>query len=110
MENDAGEHRSNRVYLELEICNDTEVPPTAAYCPKEIVVLGGTRSHESTVSQNDFRRKQVVERQAMFAYEPTEPAAKCQSRHAGNGDESARSSEAVELERVVHLSPIAAGL
>src|SRR5215510_1933763 len=110
MENDAGEHGSDWVRLELEICDDTEVAATAAYSPKEIVVLGGTGGYAAAVGKNDFRRKQVVEGEAMFAYEPTESTAKCQSRHAGNGDESTRGGEAMRLERVVDFSPIAAGL
>src|SRR5690349_20287507 len=106
MENDTGEHRSDWVRLELEICNDAEVAATAAYCPKEIVMLRDTGGHESSVCENDLRGKQVVEGKAMLAHEPTEPTAEGQPGHAGNRNEAARGREPVRLECVVNLTPV----
>jgi hypothetical protein len=46
----------------------------------------------------------------MFAHEPAETATEREARHAGDRDEAAGGGEAVRLERVVHLTPVASPL
>ncbi len=46
----------------------------------------------------------------MFAHEPAKTTAEGETRNAGDRDEAAGGGEAVRLERVVHLAPVAPAL
>ena len=101
---------ADRMRLELEGRDDAEVAAAAAYRPEEIVVLASAGADEAAVGKHDFCGEQIVEREAVLAHEPAQSTAEGEARNAGDRDEAAGSGEAVGLERVVHLAPVAAAL
>ena len=95
---------------ELELGDDAEVPAAAAEAPEEIRVLVGARAHELAVGGDDVGREQVVDREAVLALQPADPAAEREPGDAGVRDDSAGRREPERLRLVVELAPEHAGL
>ena len=110
MQDDAGQHGSDRMRREGERRHDSEVTSSAADRPEQIIVVASVRRHDTAIGQHDVGGEQVVQREPVFANQPPETAAEGQARHAGHRHEAAGRGQTVRLKRVVHLGPVAAAL
>ena len=71
-----------RVQREFELGHDAEVAPAAAQRPEQLGLRGLRGSHHGAVGEDDLGRDEVVEGQAVQAYQVADPAAQGQARHA----------------------------
>src|SRR5262245_27749004 len=97
MQDDARQHRADGMYIELEGSHHAEVAATSTDGPKEILVFAGACGDESSSSKHDFSGAQIVERQSMFPYKPSETPAQREAPNTRNRDESSGGGEAVRL-------------
>src|SRR5207244_10555280 len=67
-------HRANRVRLELERRDDSEVAARAAYGPEDALVLGCARFSQLTVCSDDVDRAEAVDREPELAAQVADPA------------------------------------
>src|ERR671911_97040 len=88
----------------------TEVPTATAHSPEEVRVLCLVGRQQATVGSYDVDRKEVVQGQAMLAYEPAEAATKGEAREACNRNITSGSSQTEGLKIVVKLTPGETGL
>ena len=79
MKHDARQYGACGVRLEFERRYDSEVAAPAAYRPEEILVLVRCGGDATTVGLHHFGRKQVIERETVFAHEPAQAAAQRQA-------------------------------
>ena len=79
----AAEDIPDRVELELEARDDTEVAAAAADRPEEVRVLVGAGGQEPTIGGHDLDGLERVDGQAVLAHEPADAAAE---REAGDAD------------------------
>src|SRR5262249_37620717 len=70
MKDNARQHRANRMSLEFEGSDNAKVATTAAYRPKQVVVLASVCGDEASVGKHHFGRQQVVKCETMFAHKP----------------------------------------
>ena len=74
--------RAERDAVELELGDDSEVPAAAAETPEQVRILVGARLDELAVGRHHVHRDELVDRQAVLALNPADPAAERQSRHS----------------------------
>src|SRR5689334_7064667 len=65
------DRRADGVELILEGSHDAEITATAAQSPKQVRILSAAGGQQAAISGDYIRRKKVVDRQAVFAGEPT---------------------------------------
>ena len=80
--------------LELELGDDAEVAAAAAQAPEQVRVLLVGRSHDLALRRHDARGTQAVDREAVAAHDPADPAAEREAgdagvRHVAVGDRQA---------------------
>jgi hypothetical protein len=68
-----------------------------------MLVLG--RSQQLAVGHDDVDRKEVVDREAVFAHQPADTAAEREPGHSGVAHDSAGGGETVRLRFVVDVAP-----
>ena len=95
----------DRVELEGELGDDTEVAAAAAQPPEQVGVLAGVGADDAAIRQDDGRRDQVVAGQAVGIAQPAETAAERQAGHAGDADHAAGGRQSVGLRRRVDIAP-----
>ena len=98
----------HRVHLEQERGDDAEVAAAAANGPEQVGVLLGIGGHEPAVGQHHVHFEDVVDGEAAFAGEMTEPAAQRQPADAGGRDDAGRHGIAERVRRVIDIAPRAA--
>ena len=90
--------------VELELGDDPEVAAAATEAPEEVRVLVGGRLHELAVCGDDVDPAQLVDRQAVLAHDPADPAAERQARDARVRDDPRRRGQAERLRLAVELA------
>ena len=106
VEDRPGEHdRPDRVQAVLERRDDAEVPAAAAHAPEQIRVVVLAGGDELAVRSDEVDGEQVVDRRAVLAHQPADPAAERQAGDAGVRDDAADRGEPEELCLAVELAP-----
>ena len=106
VEDRPGEHdRPDRVQAVLERGDDAEVAAAAADAPEQIGVVVLAGGDELALRSHDVHGEEVVDRRAVLAHQPADPAAERQARDPGVGDDAADGGEPEELRLAVELAP-----
>ena len=106
VEDRPGEHdRPDRVQAELERRDDAEVTAAAAHSPEQIGVLVLARGDQLAIRRDEVDGEQVVDRRAVLAHQPADPAPQGQSRNARVAHDSTHGRKPKELGLAVELAP-----
>ena len=106
VEDRPGEHdRPDRVQAVLERGDDAEVRSGAAHAPEQIGVVVLAGGDELAVRSNEVDGEQVVDRRAVLAHQPADPAAERQAGDPGVRDDAADGGEPEVLRLAVELAP-----
>jgi hypothetical protein len=98
----------DRVSLEQERGDDSEVSTSAAQRPEKILMVSLTGSHKTTISQYDISSNQVVDGQATLSRQVSKPTTQCQPADAGRGYDSTGDRQAKSVGGMIHVAPSAA--
>ncbi len=98
-----GDGVGQRMEPELERGRDPEVRPGSSEAPEEVGILVLARTHDPAVCGHELDGKQVVDRQAVLAVQPSHAAAEGEPGDAGVGDDTDGADEVERLRRVVEL-------
>src|SRR5262249_49152808 len=79
----AGHRGPDRMKLVFERRRYAKVSAAAAHSPEEIRIVVMARRERAPVSQDKVGRDEIVQRQPIFAHQPTEPAAESEPGDAG---------------------------
>ena len=94
---------------EIEGDDDAEVRPRAAHRPVELPVLVLVGHHHRPVGEDDLRRDETVDGQALRASEQPDPAGGRQAADAHRAAVSGRQRPAVRLQCCGYVPPAGAG-
>jgi hypothetical protein len=97
------EDHANREQPELEAGHDAEVAAAAADRPEQVRMLGLVCDELATVGGHDLDREQRIDRQAVLAHQPTDPAAEGQARDAHRARVAERGGQAMGRDRLGEL-------
>src|SRR5258705_11208645 len=75
-----------RVQVELQSRDHTEVTASAAQAPEKVRVLIGTRVDHSTIRSDDFCPDDMVACKAMLRGQVTDASAEAEPNHTGRAD------------------------
>ena len=89
----------------LERGHDPEVAAAAAQAPEQVGVLVLARAQQVAVDGHDVGGQQVVDRGAVAAHQPADPAAEREAGDARVGDDAADRGQAVFLRGGVEVAP-----
>src|SRR5439155_21916540 len=95
---------------ELERRCDPEIAAAAAQAPEQVRLGSLGDVEDLALGGHEFDRHEVVDRQAVRAHEPAEPAAEGQPGNAGRRDDTAGRGEVVDRRLAVELAPGRAAL
>lgn len=95
----------DQVRLKQERGDNSEVSPSAAHCPEQIVVLLRTGNHNSSVRQHHVDREQIVNRKPIFPGQVTHTSAQGQTGNPRRRDDAGRDRQAVSVGCTVHVGP-----
>ena len=106
VEDRPGEHdRPDRVQAVLERGDDAEVRPGAAHAPEQIGVVVLAGGDELAVRSNEVDGEEVVDRRAVLAHQPADPAAERQAGDPGVRNDAADGGEPEVLRLAIELAP-----
>ena len=106
VEDRPGEHdRPDRMQAVLERRDDAEVTAAAAHSPEQIGVLVLAGGDELAVRRDEVDGEQVVDRRAVLAHQPADPAPEGQPRNARVAHDSTHRRKPEELGLAVELAP-----
>ncbi len=97
-------HRADRTSAKLETCDDAEVATTAAQSPEQVGMLVRCGVDERPVGEDDVRRQQRVDREAVATHEPSDAAAERETADPGVGHLAGRHGEPVLLRPGIELA------
>ncbi len=100
----------DRMELELEAGDDTEIPTATTQSPEKIGVFGFAGAHLVALSGDDIRGEQVVDGHPVLPAQPAKAAAEGQAGHARGRVDAERRREAMRLSDRIEIGERAAGL
>ena len=101
----ADDGRPHWVKFVFEAGGDPEVSAAAAKGPEEIGLLLLAGPQDLAVGGDELDGPQIIERQAVLAHQPAQPAAEGEPGDARGGDHAAGDRETVQLRLAVELAP-----
>src|SRR5215472_2413118 len=90
--------------LELELRDHSKIAAATTNRPEQVRVVLLTRAQNLSIRRNNVGSKQIVNRHAIFAREPTKASTQRQAGYSGCGIDSHRSGERMFLDGSVEVT------
>jgi hypothetical protein len=105
IEQQAGEHGTDRVEAVFKRRHDAEIPAAAAQSPEEVWVLGVARGEQSSIGGDHIGGAQVVAGEAVEAIEPAQAATQREAGDTGGRKQAPRGGQSKGLRFAVKVAP-----